>query len=394
MNTARNSAMVVAVLILGGCTSSTNQTHAQDIARQYPIVDTGQSKCYDNSNEIVCPKTDEPFYGQDAQYRGTQFAFRDNGDGTITDLNTRLMWQKTPDFDNLMTWNEAMDYAEDLELADYDDWRIPTIKELYSLTAFYGNIRTMTPYLDINYFDFQYPDTSDGLRIIDAQYWSSTRYVGTTMRGDQSAFGFNFADGRIKSYPINISPGGRPMARYVRCVRGNIVYGKNNFVDNGDGTITDIATGLMWTKTDSGTTMNWQQALNYAENLKYAGYSDWRLPNTKELQSIVDYTRAPDALNPEYRGAAIDPIFDLTKTESYFWTSTTHGDNLFGIYICFGQAFSAWKWNGEPMNAHGAGAQRSDPKSGDPADYPEGLGPQADEIRIRNYVRCVRDIGD
>jgi hypothetical protein len=46
----------------------------------------------------------------------------------------------------------------------------------------------------------------------------------------------------------------------------------------------------------------------------------------------------------------------------------------------------------EPVNAHGAGAQRSDPKSGDPADYPRGLGPQADEIRIYNYVRCVRDI--
>jgi len=394
MNTARNSAMVVVVLILGGCTSSTNQTHAQNVTRQYPIVDTGQSKCYDNLNEIVCPQPGEPFYGQDAQYKGTQFAFRDNGDGTVTDLNTRLMWQKTPDFDKLMTWDEAMDCAENLKLAGYDDWRVPTIKELYSLTAFYGNIRTMTPYLDINYFDFRYPDTSAGLRIIDAQYWSSTRYIGTTMRGDQSAFGFNFADGRIKSYPINVGPGRRPMARYVRCVRGNIDYGKNNFVDNGDGTITDIATGLMWTKTDSSNTMNWQQALNYAENLKYAGYSDWRLPNTKELQSIVDYTRAPDALDPAYRGAAIDPIFDLTETESYFWTSTTHGDNLFGIYICFGRAFSAWQWNGEPMNAHGAGAQRSDPKSGDPADYPEGLGPQADEIRIHNYVRCVRDIGD
>lgn len=42
------------------------------------------------------------------------------------------------------------------------------------------------------------------------------------------------------------------------------------------------------------------------------------------------------------------------------------------------------------MNVHGAGAQRSDPKSGDAADYPFGLGPQGDEIRIENLVRCVR----
>ena len=42
------------------------------------------------------------------------------------------------------------------------------------------------------------------------------------------------------------------------------------------------------------------------------------------------------------------------------------------------------------MNVHGAGAQRSDPKSGDPADWPTGHGPQGDEIRIYNYVRCLR----
>ena len=358
----------------------------------YVIVDTGQTKCYDNSREISCPQPGEPFYGQDAQYQGPQFVYQDNGDGTVTDLNTGLMWQKTPDFNNLMTWDEAATYAENLELAGYSDWRMPTIKELYSLASFYGNIRTMTPYIDTNYFDFEYPNTSTGLRIMDAQYWSSNRYIGTTMRGDQSAFGFNFADGRIKSYPINVGPDGLPMARYVRCVRGNMTYGKNNFVDNGNDTITDLATGLMWMQADSSTTMNWEQALSYAENLNYAGYDDWRLPNAKELQSIVDYTRAPDAPDPAYQSAAINPLFDLTETESWFWTSTTHIENRFGIYICFGQALAYNSLTGEfTINAHGAGAQRSDPKSGDPADYPKGLGPQADEIRIYNYVRCVRD---
>jgi len=83
----------------------------------------------------------------------------------------------------------------------------------------------------------------------------------------------------------------------------------------------------------------------------------------------------------------------MTETESWFWTSTTHGDNLFGIYICFGRALSAWQWRGQPMNAHGAGAQRSDPKAGDPAGYSRGLGPQGDQIRIYNYARCVRNAG-
>ncbi len=355
-----------------------------------PVIDTGQVKCYDNYKQIGCPQPGEPFYGQDAQYNGIRMSYRDNSDGTVTDLNTGLMWQKTPPAEHF-SWNEAVNYAENLQLAGYDDWRMPTIKELYSLVAFYGNIRTMTPYINTDYFDFEYPDTSRGYRIIDAQYWSSNKYVGTTMRGDKSAFGFNFADGRIKAYPTGQKRG--PTKRnYIRCVRGPRGYGRNKFLDNGDGTITDLATGLMWQKTDSGKTMNWEEALKYAENLKYAGFDDWRLPNAKELQSIVDYTRAPDATDPAHRSAAIDPIFDITNTESWFWTGTTHGDNLFGIYVCFGRAFSAWQWNGKPMNAHGAGAQRSDPKSGNPAKYPRGLGPQGDEIRIYNNVRCVRNV--
>jgi hypothetical protein len=57
------------------------------------VVDTGQEKCYNNSREITYPKPGEAFYGQDAQYQGIQPTYRDNGNGTITDLNTGLMWQ-------------------------------------------------------------------------------------------------------------------------------------------------------------------------------------------------------------------------------------------------------------------------------------------------------------
>ena len=49
--------------------------------------------------------------------------------------------------------------------------------------------------------------------------------------------------------------------------------------------------------------------------------------------------------------------------------------------------------NGEWLDVHGAGAQRSDPKAGDPANWPTGHGPQGDAIRIYNYVRCVRGVG-
>ncbi len=351
----------------------------------YPIVDTGQTRCFNDHQEIHYPKNSSDFYGQDAQYETRKPAYKDNGDGTITDLNTGLIWQKTPDFVK-RTFEDSKSYARNLKLAGYSDWRLPTIKELFSIADFSGNVHSNTPYIDTKYFDFQYPDTTQGWRIIDAQYRSSTEYKGLTMRGQQSVFGFNFADGRIKSYPKGTRGAGK---QYVRCVRGN-AYGQNQFVDMGDGTVKDKATGLVWMKIDSGKKMTWKEALAFAENLKYAGHNDWRLPDVKELQSIVDYSKAPDARDKSARGPAIDPVFKVTEPESWCWSSTTHIESRGGYYVCFGQGFSAWTHQGKQMNAHGAGAVRSDPKSGNPSTYKSGKGPQGDEVRIYNYVRCVR----
>ena len=151
------------------------------------------------------------------------------------------------------------------------------------------------------------------------------------MNGDETLFGVNFADGRIKGYWYYRPRSSREKKFYARYVRGN-VYGENSFVDNGDGTVTDQVTGLMWMQKDSGRGMNWKDALEYAANLVYAGYDDWRLPNAKELQYIVNYSRSPDTTY----SLAIEPIFATTsianeagkKDYPFFWTSTTHLDGL------------------------------------------------------------------
>jgi len=323
-------------------------------AGSYVVVDTGQTTCYDAHTEIPCPSPDEPFYGQDAQTSGTQPAYVDNGDGTVTDLNTGLMWQQSPDLENKSTWGEALAGAETFDLAGYDDWRLPTIKELYSLIDFNGSSALLIPYIDTDYFDFRFGEESRGERTIDAQYWSSNQYVGeTTFGGGTLVFGVNFADGRIKGYGLG-DPIGRQMMEFVRYVRGSSSYGINDFADNGDGTVTDRATGLTWQQGDSGSTLSWEGALATCENLDLAGYSDWRLPNAKELQTIVDYTRIP----------AIDPIFSLTDPESWFWTSTTLlegrpdrlGDQ--GIYVAFGRAYGVY--NGQLVDVHGAGGIREE----------------------------------
>ena len=222
------------------------------------------------------------------------------------------------------------------------------------------------------------------------------------MGGAKTMFGVNFADGRIKGYPVK-SPRGEKTF-HVLYVRGNLEYGKNKFRDNGDGTITDEATGLTWMKADSGKGMDWPSALEYAEGMDFAGHSDWRLPTAKELQSIVDYTRSPDTTN----SAAIDSVFEATeitneggeKDFAQYWSSTSHVGSRgasTAVYINFGRSLG-WMENRRTgnktlMDVHGAGAQRSDPKTGDASRYPYGRGPQGDVIRINNMVRLVRGDG-
>ena len=255
------------------------------------------------------------------------------------------------------------------------------------------------PFLDTSVFTkFQYGNVEEGRRIIDAQYATCTKYVSTTMHANETMFGVNFADGRIKGYPSRSRRGeGRYFVLYCR---GNPAYGKNRFQDNGDGTVTDEATGLTWMQSDSGKGMNWPAALDYAARLEFAGHDDWRLPTAKELQSIVDYTRSPDTTD----SAAIDPVFRATeivneageKDFGWYWTNTSHcrqrGSNA-AAYLAFGRAggFMGKESLDGPqlLDVHGAGAQRSDPKVGDASRFPTGRGPQGDVIRIDNLVRCV-----
>lgn len=383
---------------------------------RYVVTDTGQADRYDDRGTIVHPSRGEPFYGQDADHVAHPMTFKEQGDGTVLDEQTGLIWTKVP---VECTYKQAKAKASECRVGGHDDWRLPTIKELYSLMDFRGGtgLSPKRPYIDTTYFEFHYGDTSKGLREIDAQYWSSTEYVGFTMDRSPTVFGVNFADGRIKGYPRDKHPREGEMVRWARFVRGSTEYGKNEFVDNKDGTITDGATGLMWAKQDSGKAMDWKDALAYAQASSLAGHHDWRVPNAKELQSIVDYTRAPDAQDPAHRSAAIDPVFSVSDQESYFWTSTTHLEGrgkMVGtqaVYVCFGRALGKLPQRGGRgpeggpgrdggdsarggfINVHGAGAQRSDPKSVAvaPSGYEQGRGPQGDDVRVLNFVRLVRD---
>lgn len=388
------------------------------VMETYTLTATGQTILYDNDGNIITALSEgDDYYGQDGSYQaGAQMSYINNGDGTITDNNTGLMWQQIPSSESF-TWEEAKDYCENLTLGGYDDWRMPSTKELYSIS----NFQTGWPYIDTDFFNL----VLEGQVSKDEQYWSSILYVGQateqsmgmTPPGQDSetgstegtlpppsfdsddtestdgfqpkAFGVNYGTGHIKAYAANA--GGPIGGNYVRAVRGNR-YGENNFTDNGDETITDSSTGLMWAKNECETPMEWKEALKYAEESTLAGYDDWRLPNVKELQNIVDYDYSPSAVDESKQGPAINPIFNCTKIENeagdedygYYWTSTSarfqSGTAMcYAWYVAFGRAVG-----GDGIDVHGAGAVRYDTKY-EGGDLGEG------GERYYNYVRLVRN---
>lgn len=321
------------------------------------------------------------------------FSFVDNGDGTISDEVTGLMWQQ--DMGDEIIWSAAYENVGNCRTGDYDDWRMPTVKELYSLIRYSGRCNgddAVTMFIDTAYFVQPIGDTSvPNGREIDAQTWSDLNFSGTIMDNNlPTSFGVNFVDGRVKNYPAD-------QGKYARYVRGNTKYAINEFADNGDGTVSDSATGLMWAQYDSGEGLNWGQALAYCEHLNLSNYSDWRLPTIKELNSIVDYSKCQDcaAINENVFNITMVPDPDGNTWYPYFWSSTTLLDgNKSGnqaLYQTFGRALGIV--NGTLVDAHGPGAVRADPKNGSRSDYPshdEGF--QGDVQYVYNYVRPVRDI--
>lgn len=121
-----------------------------DNSAGFPVPDTGITKCIDDQGaQIPCPKAGSPFYGQDANYGPGTMSFVNNGDGTITDTNTSLMWElkskadgvtdvnNPNDSDNTYQWDSLpqnfISKLNQIRYAGYNDWRLPSTRELASI---------------------------------------------------------------------------------------------------------------------------------------------------------------------------------------------------------------------------------------------------------------------
>ncbi|MBI4605366.1 MAG: DUF1566 domain-containing protein [Planctomycetes bacterium] len=178
-------------------------------ARPTGLPGTGQTTCYDKTDKVIpCAGTACP--GQDGLYRlgcPPEGRFLDQGDGTVTDACTGLLWRKdtsdvngdgqvSPDWirgGDTVPWCEALAYCEEMSFAGHDDWRLPTIRELESIVD-YGRSR---------------PAADPIFDTLPKSYWSSTTVVGYP----ESAWLVHFEEG-----VANITVKG-PVG-YVRAVRG------------------------------------------------------------------------------------------------------------------------------------------------------------------------------
>jgi hypothetical protein len=285
-------------------------------------------QCWDDSVPAVeIPCADATCPGQDGFYTNAcpngPTRFVDNGNETVTDTCTGLVWQKTSA--GGFPWCDALTFCEGLALAGQNDWRLPSIRELESL------------------LDYARPPAFDPVFVgPNSAHWSSTSVADP----GPGAFAWyvNFSGG-------DVSGSGKNNANQVRAVRGvsglpesgqTLCYdaagavipcadtgacpgqdgfyatGCSNtprFIDNLNDTVTDTCTGLMWQKnTGNGeTALAWCGALAYCEGLSLASRSDWRLPNARELHSLLDYGS---------RGPALDPLFSAVVGQGS-WASTS-----------------------------------------------------------------------
>jgi uncharacterized protein DUF1566 len=115
------------------------------------------------------------------------------------------------------------------------------------------------------------------------------------------------------------------------------------FVDNGNGTITDNKTNLMWVSKDNGTPINWLDAIEYCKNLRVAGYADWRMPTLAELASLFN----PSEKNKN----GYHTIELISTTAQSCWASEIRGNSAGRFNYSYGKEYWLRKSYSGPTRA-------------------------------------------
>jgi hypothetical protein len=292
--------------------------------------------------------------GQDGDFQlGVPFPtprFSDNSDGTVTDNLTELIWLKDANRFGEVAWEEALSNARHLASGNHglEDrsqagaWRLANVNELQSLLDLSNASGPALP--------AGHPFTN----VQAANYWSSTSVAAFPALAWYVALAvgppvFDLKFNAMRMWPVRgestrvartgqkqcwdsmgqVIPGGGTGQDGE--IQAGVPWPDPRFSDNGNGTVTDNLTGLIWLK--NGTpfgTRPWEQALKECNNLASGSYGledgskpgAWRLPNIHELRSLEDYGEARPAL------PAGHPFTNVRQSLCWSSTSVSSAPNL------------------------------------------------------------------
>ena len=252
---------------------------------------TGQEYCYENNlydHTYYCSDKNNP-PGQDGYYAKEGYCLKQDftqknyyaGETTSIDDNLKIEWMNKVT-GHSYTWEEAVDFCENLEYGGRDDWRLPLPREL--LIAAPNEIADKT------------------------ELWSSVSL-------GENAWYINDKH--------NLELGYKLMEAAIRCVRedpepeGEYTSSSPRFqtirINNAE-IVRDLESGIIWQKKWSGN-LRWIDSMVLCENSSYAGFYDWRMPNINELTSLADHKNG---------GVSNFPGFESDLSEPYFWSSSTN----------------------------------------------------------------------
>jgi hypothetical protein len=265
------------------------------------LPDTGENTSYTTT------------FGEDNDYTINAPYFTILTSGVVLDTVTSLMWQQVDAGE--MTIDKAIVYCDTLSLAGFTNWRLPSAHEAFSiLNHQYANPSLLSTVFPVSL----------------AEYW----WTADRQYNDTNKIWATNAGGGIGNHPRTetISAGGTKKF-HVRAVRDVVspTTVANAFTDNGNQTITDNLTQLVWQKNPRIDSMTWEDALQYADTFQLAGYTDWRLPNIKELQSINDEKRGSPSINKTYFPTAITGKYFSSTTLPNQTSKAWYLDTQYGI---------------------------------------------------------------
>jgi hypothetical protein len=245
-----------------------------------------------DGGNIPCPlDASAPGYGQDCTYHINVPTFTLYGGGVARDNITGLFWsQGAPD--GGVTYDEAAQFCTDLNtqgLGGYHDWRLPTAREAVTLAN----------------------SGQNGQGLDQAVFGSFSNAAIYTQTGFSAGVAWVLGG----NYPVMFGYSKSTSFSGTHCVRGGTVPASTYAASLSGDSVTDLATGLEWQKlppATGGDKKTWGAAIAYCENLTLDGHSDWRLPNYKELFSLVTFSGTSPAINA---------VFSNTVPDVY-WSST------------------------------------------------------------------------